>query len=111
MRMNRRRGVQPHGFTDLPHRWWIAGLRRVFADEVEDLLLPLRQIQVHRLSDSSDAGAFLKSAACRGKLPSNTCSQSTAPLRRPQRAPSPCTQTSRIAFPQAAVAELVDAQG
>jgi hypothetical protein len=42
--------VQADGFADLPHRRWVAGLRRVLADEVEDLLLPLGQVKVnHRL--------------------------------------------------------------
>src|SRR4051794_2455313 len=99
--------MQADRFTDLPHRRRVAGLRRVLADEVEDLLLPLGQVQFHRRSGSSAPASGSKSR----KLPSNTCSQGYRLPRTPQPAPSPCTQTSRIDRPQAAVAELVDAQG
>jgi hypothetical protein len=36
--------MQADGFADLPDRRGVSGLRRVFADEVEDLFLPLGQV-------------------------------------------------------------------
>ena len=41
--------MQPHRLADLPHRGRVAVLAEVAADEVEDLLLALRQVldQVH----------------------------------------------------------------
>ncbi len=39
-----RRGGEAHGLADLAHRGRVAGLRRVLADVVEDLLLALGQV-------------------------------------------------------------------
>ena len=47
VRVHGRGRVQAHGFADLPHGRRVPGLRRVLADEVEDLLLPLGQIQIN----------------------------------------------------------------
>src|SRR4051794_25685420 len=44
MRVHRRPGAQTHRLADVPHRRRIAVFRRVLLDEVEDLLLTLRQV-------------------------------------------------------------------
>src|SRR4051794_20701187 len=44
MRVHRRPGAQTHRLADVPHRRRAAVLRRVLLDEVEDLLLALRQV-------------------------------------------------------------------
>jgi hypothetical protein len=49
MRMHRRRRGQSDRLADVAHRRRVAVLGRVALDEVEDLLLALRQVQVHGL--------------------------------------------------------------
>src|SRR5680860_413542 len=40
--------MQPDGFADLTHGRRVARFRRIAANEVKDLLLPLGQVQVHQ---------------------------------------------------------------
>jgi NAD(P)-dependent dehydrogenase (short-subunit alcohol dehydrogenase family) len=62
VRVHGRGRVQPHRFADLAHGRRVAGLGRVLADEVEDLLLPFGQVKINhrssRLSLSPGANTF-----------------------------------------------------
>ena len=62
VRVHRGGGVEPDRLADLAHRRRVAGLRRVLADVVEDLLLALGQVHL-----------WLSSSRCRA-TDGNTCS-------------------------------------
>src|SRR5215204_3282159 len=85
--MNGGRGREPDRLSDVAHGRRIAVLADIALDEVEDLLLTLREVQL----DHSDApwGRF----RCRNP---NMCSQSTQRVGRHQgRAPLPASTRGR----------------
>ena len=103
MGMNSRGGGQADRLADVAHRRRVAVLGRVFANEVENLLLTLGQIHV---------GAAPVSSGLDDET--NMCSYSSAGRGRNQggRSPSPSMSPSRAILARSAlVAELVDAQG
>ena len=99
VRVHRRRRGQADRLADVAHRRRIAVLRRVPLDEVEDLLLALRQ--VHRAPRGPDAGVRY------GSADRTMCSHNDS--GRPVDGSN--ARATHSAAPHAPVAELVDAQG
>src|SRR3954471_11996128 len=97
MRVDRRRRRKPDGLPDVPHRRRVPVARRVALDEVEDLLLALRQI----LPNVHPVWHLLHS--CRTCVRRRYLSRRTDSTLRASRA--------ILAVALAPMAELVDAPG
>src|SRR5215213_5589355 len=110
--------MQPNRLADLPHRGRIAVTAQIAADEVEDLLLALRQVldEIHLVLLSQPLGAggaawggrthVRESSAGRGRLQAVFWVEPSPPRGSGRSRVRPLSSTTL-----APVAELVDAQG